>query len=468
MVSPIDYSINVESPFQSVLQGFKVGDFLQQRGVQQQQQALAQQQAQQQAAAQQQMQADLGAVAGNPNATGTDYARLMTQYPQLSEQLKRSWETLDSTQRQTRLNQAGQAYAALSSGNVEVAKNLFKDAAEAARNSGNAQEAAGAEAMLRTIEMNPDAARSSVAMTLISQVGPEKFAESFGKFGAEQRAQELQPSEVKTAAAKAGVAEAEKVIKTEESKIAAEVGRLGILKTKQEIANIGSQISERSKRLALDQDKLATETALKLKELNQKSTELTGDSRKLINDSTVASVAADNSAQKMIDLADRLETSGATSGLAAKGSEMLKNLMGSQDAVSQLRQEYTRLRSTQVSKMLPPGPASDRDIQLALQGFPSENANPKTMASFVRGMAKLSNYEAAVESAKSEWVNSVGHLGRPKGDIVIDGTKVPAGTTFADFSKLKVQQNADARQAEQESAQVQNRGYMKYANPAGQ
>jgi hypothetical protein len=460
-MDPINYKIDVGDPFASAVQGFQVGSAIRQ-------QQIAQQQAIQQQMNQQQMQADLRGVAMNPNATGADYAGLMTKYPQIAEQLGKGWGVLNEQQKQTKLNQAGQVYSALQAGKPDIAANYLTDIVSAAKNSGDQQGAAAAQTMLDHINDDPEAAKASVGMMLVSQAGPEKFGEAFSKFNAENRAQQLAPADLRTANAKAGTAEAEEKIKSEESKVAAEANRLGLLKTKSEIANINSQITERSKRLALDQDRLATETALKLKELNQKSTELGADARKLVNDSVVASVAADNSAQKMVDLADRLETSGAASGIGAKGMELYKSITGNQDAVSQLRQEYTRLRSTQVSKMLPPGPASDKDIQLALQGFPSENANPKMMASFVRGMAKLSNYESAVESAKSEWVNSVGHLGRPKTDIVVGGTKVPAGTTFADFSKLKVQENASARQAEQEAQHIQGRSYMKYANPAGQ
>lgn len=309
MVSPIDYSINVESPFQSVLQGFKVGDFLQQRGVQQQQQALAQQQAQQQAAAQQQMQADLGAVAGNPNATGTDYARLMTQYPQLSEQLKRSWETLDSTQRQTRLNQAGQAYAALSSGNVDVAKNLFKDAAEAARNSGNAQEAAGAEAMLRTIEMNPDAARSSVAMTLISQVGPEKFAESFGKFGAEQRAQEQAPFALAEQKSKAEQAKYDTQIKAVAAKYADSNALLDQQKKGWDIRKIAEdiEISKEQNRIAAMNAAISRETnQLKKQELQQKVDEAKEKRDEKIREKVSTAEGAAASIDNLSNTVDRL------------------------------------------------------------------------------------------------------------------------------------------------------------------
>jgi len=50
------------------------------------------------------------------------------------------------------------------------------------------------------------------------------------------------------------------------------------------------------------------------------------------------------------------------------------------------------VRNSQVVKNLPPGVASDRDIQIAMEGYPTDTTNPETMAAFLRGMAKLERY----------------------------------------------------------------------------
>lgn len=209
-LGPIDYSVDAGNAFRDTLQGFQggfgIGNAIQQRQLQQEQQA-----AQQQAAAR--MNSDLYAVASNPNASGADYAGLMTRYPQLSENLKRSWDVLDSQQRQTKLDQAGQVYSALQSGKPDVAKNYLQGLADAAENSGNAKEFAGLQAMIRQIDIDPNAAKTSMGMALVSQAGPEKFSEAFGKFGAEQRAQDLAPEELKQKRAEA-------TIKAEEAKTA--------------------------------------------------------------------------------------------------------------------------------------------------------------------------------------------------------------------------------------------------------
>ena len=87
------------------------------------------------------------------------------------------------------------------------------------------------------------------------------------------------------------------------------------------------------------------------------------------------------------------------------------------------------------------------------------------MASFLRGMAKMNQYTAVTENAKAEWVNAVGHLGKPKTDINIDGVNVPAGSTFADFARTYMDAKVGQRAAVQGQAQVPNRSYMRWAQP---
>jgi hypothetical protein len=238
------------------------------------------------------------------------------------------------------------------------------------------------------------------------------------------------------------------------------------------IRNLDSQIADRAGRLVLDQtrlkldrDKLQSDVELKLFELNQKAGTLEPSAVKLVNDSTVAAVGAEQSAGRMLELASSLEQQGGGYGAFSGVNSWLRNATGNQDAWTQTRQEYVRLRNTQAIKSLPPGPATDKDIMLAMKGFPAENADAKTIASFLRGMAKMAQYEAVSEGAKSEWVNSVGSLGRAKTDINIGGIQVPAGTTYVDFARQFMDQRAQDLAATQAGRAVAGRGYMRWANP---
>jgi hypothetical protein len=206
-----------------------------------------------------------------------------------------------------------------------------------------------------------------------------------------------------------------------------------------------------------------------LLELAQKQGNLDPSSIKIVNDSAIASASLEQAAGKTLDLATKIEQAGGVSGVMARASEAYKSTFGNQDFVTQLRNEYTRLRNSAAIKALPPGVATDKDIELALKGIPPETANAATQASFLRGMAKMQQYEAATESAKSEWVNANNNLGRAKSDIEIGGIRVPKGTTFPEFARQFMDQRAQDLGVSQANVKASSgASYMKYANPAGQ
>jgi len=453
-MDPINYTIAVKDPMQSALQGFQGGLAINQ--------ALQQQQMQQlQLKQQQQMQADLANLSTNPNAGAKDYAAMMMRYPQLADHFKKSWDVLSADQQQAKLSHSVQVYSALQAGKPEIAVDLLNRQSEGFKNAGQQDEADAASRLAQFIQGAPDQAKTTAGLMLSSVMGPDKFASTFSTLGDQQRAQELQPGKVQ-------LGNAEVAIKTAEARNTPQRLALETQYKGAQIRDIDSNIATRAGQLGLDRDKLQSEVELKLYELGQKNSTLDDGAKKIINDSTVAGVAATQASGQMLDLATRLEKQGGGYGAFSTANEWLKGATGNQDAITQMRQEYARIRNNQAVKMLPPGPASDKDIAMAMQGFPKETADAATMASFLRGMAKLNQYTAATENAKSEWVNAVGHLGKPKQDINVGGVNVPAGSTFADFASKYVGQQAGQLGAQQGQAQVPQRSYMKYATPGAQ
>lgn len=440
-MDPVNFQF--ADPNAAILNGIKTSAGL--TAMQQQSTEWRQQQAAHQAAQQLalQQQADLRTLAMNPHAGHADYAAVMTKYPALSEHLGKAFKVMDEGQQKNLLQHGARAYSAILAGNNDLAASLWDDRAKAET---NPAEAAHATMMANLIRQAPDKARMVSAMSMAGALG-DKFPTAFSTLGTEARAEQKQPLEV-----------AELTGKAQES--LAKGGAAG-LRQELENRNIVSQIGERSQRLGLDRDRLTTETQLKLQELGQKANTLDDGARKIINDSTIASVTADQSAGQMRDLAARLEQTDPSDGLFAKGSEAYKRLTGNQDAVTSLRQEYVRIRNSSALKMLPPGPASDKDIQIAMKGFPEDTANATTMASFLRGMAKLQQREGLLEGARAEWVNAVGHSGKPKTDITVDGVQIPAGSTFTDFARDYLPKAVEQREAQQ----VQTRSYMRWATP---
>lgn len=446
-MDPINYQLHVQNPFQQALQGVQagvnIGNAITQG--QQQQNAIKQQQ---------QMQQDLGMLAQKPNPTAQDFAQITTKYPSLAEHFKNTWSMLNADQQQSKLGQTTQVFAALNAGKPEIASKILADQAAGLRNSGQDQEAKAADTLSQLITQSPETAKATAGLQLAAVMGPDKFADTF--------------KTLETLPATVAQGKAEATQKEVEAAFSPARQSLELAQKASEIKNIDSQIIDRSGRLGLDKDKLQSETEQKLMELKQKqdpSLNLDAGATKIINDSTVASVASGQMADRMTNLANDLESTGAGYGSFGTAAEWLKQKTGNQDELTRMRQEYTRLRSSQVSSMLPPGAASDRDIELAMQGFPPPTADTKQMASFMRGMAKLNQVAAATDGAKAEWAQSVGNLGKPRRDIEIDGIKVPAGTTFPDFAKQYVAKKAEQKTTAAAQQQIQGRSYMKYANP---
>ena len=445
-MEPINYNIQVKDPFESAIQGFQNGMQLREVDQQRQQKEFALQQ-------QKQMQQDLGALSNKKDATAQDFASITTKYPQLAEHFKNTWSMLNQDQQQTRLSQATQVYAALSGGQTDIAKDLLTRQRDAALNSGKDEDVRAADAMLKMVDTNPQIALNSAGLMLSSVLGPDKFSSTFSTLS-------KLPGEVSQGEAVAHQKKYE--ANNTPERLALENNHKA-----SEIKNLDSQISTRAESLKLDRDKLQSEIELKLYELNQKNNgvDLDSGAKKLINDSAIASSSAEQLGNRALNLANQLEKEGGGYGAFGSAAEWLKTSTGNQDAMTQLRKEYLQIRNGQAVKMLPPGSASDKDVKLAMEGFLPGTADSRVMASFLRGMAKLNTYASVTESAKSEWVNSVGHLGKTKTDIDVDGIKVPAGSSFTDFARQYVGNKVSKIQTQQAQQQIQSRSYMKYAQP---
>ncbi|MBT5286028.1 MAG: hypothetical protein HOL29_08695 [Euryarchaeota archaeon] len=113
-------------------------------------------------------------------------------------------------------------------------------------------------------------------------------------------------------------------------------------------------------------------------------------------------------------VADRLEKAaaeGMTGGVLAQGEEFIKSILGSEDETTLLRKAADRLRVSRAVANLPVGPASDKDVALVLGGELSSTADPKTVANYVRGIAKLAKAERDFYSTQNAWLDTY------KGDI---------------------------------------------------
>jgi hypothetical protein len=206
-MGPIDYSgaFGGQNPAQAFAQSFGLGAGIQQQRMAMEQQQLAQIEAQRKAAAQEAMQAELATLSANP--TPQAIAQMSIKYPQLSEGFKRSYDMLAPEQKQARLSATVPVYAAALNGQPAVAADLLDRQAESLKNSGREQEAEQIRAFATLFRDQPESAKETAGLLLSAVMGPDKFVETFGQLGQEQRAAELQPLTVREAVAKTTTAE---------------------------------------------------------------------------------------------------------------------------------------------------------------------------------------------------------------------------------------------------------------------
>jgi hypothetical protein len=196
---PINYAVDVQSPFEAALGGFKLGA----AGAEAQAKAQALEQAKT-------AQAELKTLFSNPNATATDFARVSAMLPKdQADSVRKSFDMMSTSQQQTRLAQSGQVYAAMKSGQTDIAKNLLKEQADAFRNSGREQEAKATETYVQLIDMNPTGAQTTIGLMMATLPGGKELIENVDKTLSTGREEAKAPSALLEARAKADKAVAD-------------------------------------------------------------------------------------------------------------------------------------------------------------------------------------------------------------------------------------------------------------------
>jgi myosin heavy subunit len=448
--SPINYSVDVQSPFEAALGGFKVG----QAGAEMQAQAQARER-------KQQFQTGLNDFFKKPDRTYEDLEKLLPfADKQQFDALTKVGEGMDKRRLDTDKRVAAQTLIALEQ-NPSIAKTMLQERFDAETDP-NQKRALGV--LIETVDVDPKRAAQMIELTGAATFGKDWYS-GITANRQERRAEALQPSAMTKAQAdaNAAVADAEKKVaeaKDTPARLAAEqekriadankakvdaqfagpLAQASLNLNAAQIKNINSEISNRAANTNLNQQTMQATVAEKLSNIQKNLNELPADTRKLVNESAVTAAASKQSADQYNDLAKRLEAAGGGYGVFSNASELVKKGLGLQGGMSQLRQEYTRMRNSAAVKSLPPGPATDKDIELALKPFPSDTADAKYMASFLRGMAKLQDIEAAVSNAKTDWLaNNNGVLTRARNTFQAGDYATKPGESFNDFTQRVVQ-----------------------------
>ena len=432
-MEPINYAgtfANQPALGDQFLQGLQVTQAMQaQAEAKRQAEAQARAKAEQEAA----MQADIMDVY-NRGAPAEAIARLTVKYPHLSKQYKDTHEMKSKDEQVARVAIAAQVDSALQAGKVDIAKQLIDQRIEAAENSGNQQEAQAWKATRQVMDTDPVAAKIMAGSYRASV--DKDYAENLAKVGQEQRNQALFPDLKRKGTAEAAKAESEATTQAAIAQNAPQAERAKVAYQQMQSKKISAEIDNLSSRLALDRDKLDFEVQSSLDKLS--GNPLSGDAAKIVNESVMQAGKLKTQASQAKSLADKFEKEGGGFGLGSTIAEKFAQFTGSQDTATALRQEFERVSASNVISLLPPGPATDKDIAIIRAGFPPATADAKTIADFLRSMARVQEYEALSKDAQASWVDMNGSLGTARKGIEVNGIRVPAGTRYQDFAQTYI------------------------------
>lgn len=438
-MQPINYLTQVADPFAQAAQGYKLGATIvdveakraeaarQQQAMQQQQQQLAQEQAR---------------FFANPKPTMRDAARFASLLsPEQANAFRPYMEGITKEQQQGTLRRTGQLLSSLQL-NPTIAVDRLKQEAEAARNSGDAEEAALFDRLAAAAAdpaQGPSVAFKALVQSASAIPGAKEMFETIDKGMGTAREEALAPSKLTQAQQEAKEATSKAEIKAIESQFAERLQQAGLNEKNWNVKNLQSQIGTRSAQLRLDAQRTQAEVADRLSSMQSRLTALPDAAQKLVNESAVNASTAKQASDQYTEIAKQLDGLGNSWGALNSLGEWSKSQFGSQDFRTAIQNEYTRLANSAGIKAYKAAGAtggfSDADLNTALQGIPKANANPQIMAQFMRGMAKEQAISAALENAKTDWLTqNKGQLGRAGGSFMAGDYSVKPGETYPDFT----------------------------------
>jgi len=461
MVQPFNYVIPQADPFAGVLQGLKLGASVQEVEAARAKREMDLAVQQQAIARQQQLGQAMQGLMAKQNPTFADYQAVAVLAPKdQAEAVLKSWGELSKEQQGNDLRFGAQVLSAFQVGSPDVGVSLLEQRAQAERNSGREEQARAYETWAQLAKIDPKSAQSTIGVMLAGLPGGDKVVESVGKVQTQQReatlfgpalTQARANAEKATAdAVKAGVdaqfapalaqagltkAQSDAIKAATDARFAEALNQAGLNEKNWSIRAAQNRINVESARLGLDRQKTAADVQLTLARIGEIATSLPEQAKKDINTAAVAAGTAKQQATQFNSLADKLAAEGGGYGAVSRWTEWTKRATGNEGYMTQLRQEYDRLRNSAAIRSLPPGPATDRDIELALRPFPESTADAATMVSFLRGMAKLQDIDSAVENARVDWLsNNRGSLGRASSVFPAGDFAAKAGETWVDMS----------------------------------
>ena len=140
------------------------------------------------------------------------------------------------------------------------------------------------------------------------------------------------------------------------------------------------------------------------KSLAAQQDELQVSDRKAIREATANARSNADRARQLISVAEDYERFEPTGGILGFGKDKWAEFTGTQGGEQIAKVNFNSLRASVTADNLPPGAASDKDVALALSGWPTDKYNAEQLSSFMRGQAKLAAILAEREDARASFM----------------------------------------------------------------
>lgn len=312
----------------------------------------------------------------------------------------------DQQQRQAIGNVASQLTAALDSGNVQGAAGVIQSNAEVLQAMG--QDPA---ALLQQLQQDPTTLRKGADSLMLLTMSPDQVM---------AYKQKLEDQQIQR-------------------------DKMSVQIRGQDIQMRGQNMtaSTAAQRLAFDQGKFAIqmqEAAEKADQLKVQAPKLSVNMEKALDSAVGDAATSRSSAASMEELASRWETDKPTSGIFGSAQSTWSKMTGSDTGLRDLRIRTSQFLNSQALKYLPPGPATDRDVELAREGVPTNMDDPTIVANWLRAQARNEKRAALYNDFRAEWISAQGNPGQAKDEANISGIDVKKGESFASAAKRYMQQ----------------------------
>ena len=280
-----------------------------------------------------------------------------------------------------------------------------------------------------------------------------------GLLQAAQAIQSIDP--VRAAALRQAAAEARRATIAQEAEkarakaalISAETGKVNAETARQSLGLDRSRLdwqitdTERLREIQEEENTIQqtiAETRL-LAEKNRES-DLSVFAQRSIDEAVRESNAARTKGLQAMSLAKRYEVVQPTPGFGGTALSAFNDFLGTQGDADMLKREFNGFVNNSVMLSLPPGAASDSDVELARSGFPDARYNADLIQKYLKGVAKASAIVSEYEQQRAEYIsknkgNQAGFLEEwnnfKESDAFVSTIEKKYGVTFNEDAKAQ-------------------------------